>query len=105
MARARFGRRGGAVGMKATRGRALSSAQTGNPIVPDRLDPRSEPLARRSQHGVQPGTGSLQWCLWGEGPGTRTGSSHLALRRAGRRAGGGDLQSGSSIQGFIIQLH
>ena len=35
MARARFGGRGGAVGTEATRGRALSSAQTGNPIVPD----------------------------------------------------------------------
>ena len=46
------------------------------------LDPRIEPLERRC---------SLQWCLWGEGPGTRTGSSHLALRRAGRRAGGGDV--------------
>ena len=46
------------------------------------LDPRIEPLERRC---------SLQWCLWGEGPGTRTGSSHLALCRAGRRAGGGDV--------------
>ena len=37
--------------MEATRGAALSSAPTGNPIVPD---PRNEPLARRSQHGGQP---------------------------------------------------
>ena len=43
--------------MEATRGAALSSAPTGNPIVPD---PRIEPLARRSQHGGQPGTSALQ---------------------------------------------
>ena len=46
MARACFGGRGGAVGMKATRGRALSSAQTGNPIVPD--SPRSSERAARA---------------------------------------------------------
>ena len=52
--------------MEATRGAALSSAPTGNPIVPD---PRNEPLARRSQHGGQPGTSALQrlgdWLRWG----------------------------------------
>ena len=46
MVRACFGGRGGAAGMKATRGRALSSAQTGNPIVPD--SPRYSDRAART---------------------------------------------------------
>ena len=37
------------------------------------LDPRNQPL------GVQPGTGSLQWWLWGEA-GTRGGSSQVSTR-------------------------
>ena len=45
--------------MEATRGAALSSAPTGNPIVPDSIL-WNEPLARRSQHGGQPGTNALQ---------------------------------------------
>ena len=45
------------------------------------LEPRIEPLARRSQHGVQPGTVSLKWWLWGEAG----GKLFLALRVCGGR--------------------
>ena len=46
MARARLGGRGGAVGMKATRGRALSSAPTAIRLCQIRGARSSEPAAR-----------------------------------------------------------
>ena len=75
--------------MEAIRGAALSSDRQSDCARFAALDPRNEPLARRSQHGVQPCTRShaLQWWLWGERrEGTRGGSSHLSLRRSGREA-------------------
>ena len=90
MARARFGGRGGAVGTEATRGRALSSAQTGNPIVPD--SPQSSERAARAAVAARraAGTGSLQWWLWGEarGPARAQLSSRAASRRARGEARG-----------------
>ena len=65
-----------------------------------RGDSRSEPRARRrSQHGVQPGTGSLQWWLWGEARGPARGQ--LSSRAASRRARGearGNLAKGPANQ-------
>ena len=83
--------------MEATRGAALSSAPTGNPIVPD-----SEPLARRSQHGGQPGTSALQRLGdWAKRPGTL---SQMATRAASRGARGGGEEGGAgaflSARGF-----
>ena len=87
MARARFGGRGGAVGTEATRGRALSSAQTGNPIVPDSLQDSILGLARAAVAARRAaGTGSLQWWLWGEARGPARGQ--LSSRAASRRARG-----------------
>ena len=86
MVRARVGGRGGAVGTEATRGRALSRAQTGNPIVPD--SPRSSERAARAAVAARraAGTGSLQWWLWGEARGPARGQ--LSSRAASRRARG-----------------
>lgn len=79
--------------MEATRSRALSSAQTGNPIVPDSLDPRTEPLARRSQHGGQPGTSALQRLGdWAKRPGTL---AQRPTRAASRGARGGGEEGGA----------
>ena len=50
------------------------------------LDPRSEPLARRSQHGVQPARARCSGGCGARREGPRGRSSHLALRRAGRGA-------------------
>ena len=74
--------------MEATRGRALSSAPTAIQLCRIRVARCSERAARTAvAAGRAARTGSLQWWLWGEAcPGTRVGSSHLALRRAGRRA-------------------
>ena len=78
----------GRSGMEATRGRALSSAPTAIQLCRIRVARCSERAARTAvAAGRAARTGSLQWWLWGEAcPGTRVGSSHLALRRAGRRA-------------------
>ena len=54
-----------------------------DPIVQIRVDTRIEPLARRSQHGVQPG--SLQWWLWSE-----AGYARWQLSSRLRRAGEGN---------------
>ena len=61
-----------------------------DPIVPDSPRYSGRSLARRSQHGVQPGTGSLQWWLWGEarGPARAQLSSRAASRRARGEARG-----------------
>ena len=78
--------------MEATRGRALSSAPTAIQLCQIRVARCSERAARTAvAAGRAARTGSLQWWLWGEAcPGTRVGSSHLALRRAGRRARRGE---------------
>ena len=76
--------------MEATRGAALSSAPTGNPIVPD---PRNEPLARRSQHGGQPGTSALQRLGdWAKRLGTLARRPTRAASRGARGGGEGQGQ-------------
>ena len=78
--------------MEATRGAALSSAPTGNPIVPDSIL-WNEPLARRSQHGGQPGTSALQRLGdWAKRPGTL---AQRPTRAASRGARGGGEEGGA----------
>ena len=86
--------------MEATRGAALSSAPTGNPIVPDS---RYEPLARRSQHGGQPGTSALQRLGdWAKRLGTLARRPTRAASR-GARGGGEEGVAGAflSARGFV----
>ena len=73
-------------------------------IVPDsRRSILGEPLARRSQHGVQPGTGSLQWWLWGEarGPARAQLSSRAASRRARGEARGNHGKGTCNLSGKV----
>ena len=92
--------------MEATRGAALSSAPTGNPIVPD---PRNEPLARRSQHGGQPGTSALQRLGdWAKRPGTLAQRPTRAASRGARGGGNCNLnqnhQTDARVQGAVASL-
>ena len=89
--------------MEATRGAALSSAPTGNPIVPDRGARSSEPLARRSQHGGQPGTSALQRLGdWAKRPGTLAQRPTRAASR-GARGGGEEGGAGAFLSEWFVE--
>ena len=79
--------------MEAIRGAALSSDRQSDCARFAALDPRNEPLARRSQHGGQPGTSALQRLGdWAKRPGTL---AQTATRAASRGARGGGEEGGA----------